>query len=199
MVERHPRGRVDPMTPRTSHVAYVLIRLRVDGQDCLLLREHSKWRDWSLVGGHVEPDELHDWAIAARREASEELAPLVADADFTLHPWGGGPEVWGPEPSKSVGGVPTIYRAKWYFLTFRHAPSDCLSRLPRGEFLLASFDAIEATQPDDEIAGLVRRLSRQLRGGLGSIPLAWPDPMLRDGIGVEVRSSSPSRETASHP
>ena len=61
------------MTPtRHSKIAYVAARLRLpDGEDALLLRAHEKWGDFSLLGGHVESDELDDWTVTARREAAE--------------------------------------------------------------------------------------------------------------------------------
>lgn len=172
------------MTQRTSSVAYVLIRLRVDGSDCLLLREHAKWRDWSLVGGHVEPEEQHDWFLTAMREANEELAPLSAGVDFDIIELPIGPEIWGPEPSRSAGDEPTVYRARWYALSFRRDPTDCLQLIPSGDFLLASFRAIESAHGSQEIAGLVRRLARDLEGGLRAIPLAWPESLPAASIDI---------------
>ena len=87
---------------RHSHVVYVLIRLPTLDGPVQLLRRHEKWGDWSLVGGHVEDDEMDDWAAAAVREAKEELEPLVPGEDFRVTPMHAEPFVWGPEASRSA-------------------------------------------------------------------------------------------------
>ncbi|HKY35866.1 MAG TPA: NUDIX domain-containing protein [Polyangiaceae bacterium] len=54
----------DDVTVRSSHVAYVFAKLRVRGDDYLLLNAHRKWGDWSLPGGHVEAFD-ESWQAAA--------------------------------------------------------------------------------------------------------------------------------------
>ena len=55
----------DDMSIRQPDLALVVARIDVDGTPHWLLRRHPKWGDWSLVGGHVEPDEVLDWMLTA--------------------------------------------------------------------------------------------------------------------------------------
>src|SRR5215472_18551361 len=119
---------------RSSELALVFIRLNIRGEPHLVLIRNRKWGDWTLVGGHVEADEKNDWARAAIRECNEELAPLHFGDDFTLLPLLDQPVRWGPLPSKSAGGEPTIYTAQLFALRFLKPPAECLSRLPQEEF-----------------------------------------------------------------
>jgi len=161
------------MNPRRSRLAYVVIRLAVGGRDCYLLRAHPKWGDWSLVGGHVEVDELSDWALAARREAEEELEPLRYGQDFKVVPIQNGPRQWGPVDSRSAGGASTVYEAEWFALVFLRDPEVCLARLPRDEFLLVDLELAVHPPFDAKVAPLLARLNQALPNGLASVPMAW--------------------------
>jgi hypothetical protein len=121
-------------TMRHSDLALVLIRLKINGDTWVVLSRHAKWRDWTLVGGHVESDEKNDWARAAVREADEELAPLRFGDDFILLPLLDQPVRWGPVPSRSAGGELTTYAAQLFALRFMKAPLECLARLPQDDF-----------------------------------------------------------------
>ena len=156
---------------RHSNVVYVLIRLpTVDGKS-LLLRRHKKWGDWSLVGGHVEEEEMHDWALAAAREATEELEPLVSGQDFVVKPLHTEPITWGPEPSRSAQGQRTLYRIKYYTLTFLHDPVALLGQLPATEFLLVPEREIDAAA--HTFGSPVHRARHCLEGGFEAAPRAW--------------------------
>jgi hypothetical protein len=157
---------------RHSHVVYVLIRLPLPGGPSLLLRRHEKWGDWSLVGGHVEEWEMEDWGLAAAREATEELAPLVSGQDFVVQPIHPEPIKWGPEPSRSTQGQRTIYHIRYYTLVFLRDPVTLLGRLPAAEFLLVPERAIDST--GDVLGSPVHRARRFLQGGFDAAPRAWP-------------------------
>lgn len=130
---------------RHSDIAYVLIRLRSEGKDCFMLHRHPKWGDWSLVGGHVEQGEEDDWLKTASREAEEELAPLTLGGDFTVEPLP--VELrWGPCPSRSAGGMPTEYRARYFVLRFLKDPREILDVLPESEFRLIPIDEVESDE-----------------------------------------------------
>lgn len=157
------------MPLRTSKVAYVLAKLRVRGADYVLLNSHHKWGDWSLPGGHVEVSD-EGWRAAAVREISEELAPLRYGQDMEVEPSEIGRLEWGPVPSKSAGGVPTRYTARWYALRFKTDPRACLARLPRSEFMLVK---ISELTNDSRISSVVERAGVLFGEGWKQLPLAW--------------------------
>ena len=147
------------MTTRHSDLSLIVIRLLVDSQRCHLLIRDQTWDDWSLVGGHVEPDERNDWARAARRECQEEIAALVSDEDFVLLPQLEQPMRWGPVPSRSAGGAPTTYRAQVFLLRFLRSPR--LAGLPASEFRLV---------PEAE---LTSNLVARIVAVIPAMPLSW--------------------------
>lgn len=154
---------------RHSDIAYVLIWLRSDGRDFLLLHRHAKWGDWSLVGGHVEPGEEEDWLATAAREASEEMEPLKLHKDFDLEPL----KIrvhWGPHPSRSALGAPTEYRAEYFVLRFLRAPNEVIRRLPEGEFRLVPLDSI---RDDDSVSFPVRKLLDHVGPEFHALPKSW--------------------------
>ena len=156
---------------RTSNVVYVLIRLPTADGPALLLRRHEKWGDWSLVGGHVEADELDDWSLAAEREATEELEPLVTGRDFVVNPITPVPITWGPEASRSAQGERTIYHIQYFTLEFLRDPAELLRRLPPQEFLLVLEHQLGATE--HALGSPVHRARRFIEGGLEAVPRAW--------------------------
>ncbi len=150
---------------RHSELAMVVIRLRINDEPFHVLLKHAKWGDWSLVGGHVEPNEKNDWARAAVRESDEELAPLKFGEDFTLLPLLDQPLRWGPIASKSAGNEPTIYTAQVFALRFLRPPAECLARLPQGAFcLVREAEIIGGRRDADALA--VRTIDRVDRHAL---------------------------------
>jgi len=174
---------------RISNLACVAARLRFDGRHYWLLKRHERWGDWSFVGGHVEADEFSDWLATARREAEEELAPLRWGVHFDVRPLPAPESVWGPEPSRSSGGIPTRYHARWYFLEFLIDPIECFCSLPRGEFILVDEDRL-ASQRDRDVTNLVDRLRDALPKGLGAVPYAWDQKELPPAWPIERRDAS---------
>jgi ADP-ribose pyrophosphatase YjhB (NUDIX family) len=156
---------------RHSKVVYVLIRLSTADGPSLLLRRHEKWGDWSLVGGHVEDWELDDWGLAAAREASEELEPLVTGQDFVVTPIHPEPITWGPEASRSARGERTIYHIQYFTLAFLRDPVALLGRLPIAEFLLVP--ERELGSAGHALGSPVHRARRFLQGGLEAVPRSW--------------------------
>lgn len=173
---------------RHSNVVYVLIRLpTVDGPS-LLLRRHEKWGDWSLVGGHVEEWEMDKWELAAAREATEELHPLVNGQDFVVAPIHAQPIVWGPEASRSAQGQRTIYHIQYYVLTFLHDPMALIGQLPAGQFLLVPEREIGSTE--HAFGRPVHRAYRFLQGDLDVVPRAWRKELNLHDLPPNVQRSS---------
>jgi hypothetical protein len=154
---------------RHSDLALVLARIDVDGTPHWLLRRHPKWGDWSLVGGHVEADEQGDWLLTAVREANEELEPLVHGIDFVVRPLSVALSSWGPVASRSAGGAPTNYRARWYQARFLRDPAECLGRLPNEDFALIP-ESVIADAP--WVSDVSRRLLEETRSIVDAMPFA---------------------------
>lgn len=173
------------MTSRHSDLALVLAKLDVDGEVCLLLNRHKKWGDWSLVGGHVEPGEEQDWAITARREATEELAPLAPERDFLVATQAVAHHKWGPVPSRSAGHVPTTYEARYHCLKFLADPQSCLARLPAEDFVLVPLDELEHRTSDLQISEVVKHLIEAGRL-LQALPLSSDRALHRVDIAIPV-------------
>jgi 8-oxo-dGTP pyrophosphatase MutT (NUDIX family) len=172
---------------RHSYVVYVLIRLPLLEGPSLLLRRHEKWGDWSLVGGHVEESEMDDWGLAAAREATEELAPLVNGQDFVVAPIHDEPITWGPEPSRSAQGERTIYRIQYYTLTFLRDPVELLGRLPPTEFLVVPERELGSTEY--AFGRPVRRAHRYLHGDIKVVPRAWNEELDRLALPPSMQPS----------
>jgi hypothetical protein len=178
------------MNSRLSRVAYVVVRLQLGDRDYFLLRAHPKWGDWSLVGGHVEEEDAADRAATARREAEEEMPPLVHGRDFVIEPLMREPMMFGPEESRSTGGS-TIYETAWFALRFLRDPITCLNKLARDEFVLC--DRVRALSADPDVSSLLERLHRELPKGLDAVPLSWPSPIEADRIGIGVWGDSSTK------
>jgi 8-oxo-dGTP pyrophosphatase MutT (NUDIX family) len=166
----------DVTSPRRSDLALVIARIAVDRDPHWLLRRHAKWGDWSLVGGHVEPDEHDDWLRTARREAEEELEPLRDGIDFTVAPMGTSATSWGPVASRSVAGRPTTYCVRWFVLSFLTDPADCLAKLSPDDFLLVPESKLLLRA---DVSDVTTRLLETLHGDPASIPLAGRVPVTR--------------------
>lgn len=181
---------------RTSELACVVIRLRIDERPHLLMRAHRAWKDWSFVGGHVEADESEDWLRAACRETEEEMAPLRCGLDVEVAPLALPASVWGPVASRSSGKL-TIYRAAWYHLRFLRDPALCLAALPSERFLLLDEENLRRRPRSRDISGLVAQLERVAPRGLDELPFAWPESCTRISMPVACPSLAPLSEVAS--
>lgn len=168
---------------RRSRIAYVVAKLRIRGQDYLLLNAHRKWGDWSLPGGHVEPYDADFWA-AAVRETTEELEPLRYGEDLEVQREQLTCSEWGPVASTSAGGALTLYQAAFHSLQFKTNPKDCLERLPQGDFQLFRLRDLDTT---NNVASVVKMLGELLPGGWQTLPLSWNDDL----------DDAPLRRTAS--
>lgn len=155
---------------RHSDLALVLVKLKIKSEDHFVLARHEKWKDWSLIGGHVESDERNDWARAAVRECNEELFPLRFGKDFILLPLLDQPIRWGPTQSKSAGNEPTIYTAQLFSLRFLKEPADCLSLLSKDDFSVVPES--EVVRADMHTEGMLSIASKAL-GSLERVSLAW--------------------------
>jgi len=179
---------------RHSNLALVIAKLRIEATDYLLLNWHLKWSDWSLVGGHIEPGEEHNWSAAAVREANEELAPLHSSRDFAVSELTPHSVSWGPTDSRS-NGEPTLYTAKYFVLSFVVDPAKALAKLSSADFML--LDA--GCQPNRaSVSETLRQLYQHLPNGFADIPLSWPRSIRSAEITIPRVGSIPLLSAASH-
>jgi hypothetical protein len=176
---------------RHSELAHVVIRVTVGGRRYLLLRKNTKWNDWSLVGGHVEPGEEGDWARTAVRECEEELAPLKHTKDFVVVPLLRQPITWGPVASRSAAGAPTRYTAQFFALEFCRDAEECLARLPVQDFCLEPEASVfGAGKPAVQMLGVIRR---SLPAGFKDVPLSWDGSIDESRVSIPKLASSRPR------
>ncbi len=154
---------------RYSDIAYVVIHLRMEGDDYLVLHRHLKWGDWSLVGGHVEPGEEADWRITAIRETQEEMAPLRFGHHFDIYPLDIS-AAWGPAESQSAFGAPTMYRARYFLLRFFDDPGTLMRGLEPGQFRM--FPRMRLRHEAGISFPVILLLDRLRRGGR-YLPFSW--------------------------
>lgn len=147
---------------RYVHLAQIVIKIPVDSKPYFLLRWNSKWKDWGLVGGHVEPEEQGDYKATAIRESNEELVPWKHDKDFVIVPFPFRAITWGPVLSKSNGNTPTFYTSKFFYLMLLDEPRKMLDRLPMSSFVLLDKKAIDNSKiPTDGILRIVKAMAKQ--------------------------------------
>ncbi len=185
------------MNTRRSALAFVLIKINIDGRDHLLFLAHTKWGDWGLVGGHVNKGEEGRWLDTARREAEEELTPLRYGRDFVLKGLLARPISWGPVESRSAKGAESIYSAQYFTLRFKRDPVELLAQLDRGNFLLVPQEHFSPPLWDSDVADTLRRLDDALPEGLSSVPWSWPVTVEGERVGVQIRPFRAATEAVS--
>jgi len=180
---------MNPSDIRVSNVVYVLVRVPTAQGPALLLRHHAKWGDWSLVGGHVEEDEMDDWHHAAAREATEELEPLVNERHFVVEI---GPVTnrrfrLGPKPSRSAQGKQTVYNIEYYILKFLKDPAELLRLLPQSEFRLIPEHKLESMA--DAYGPPVRVAQELLHDHPDAVPSSWDKVLDTSALGPMMQAS----------
>jgi 8-oxo-dGTP pyrophosphatase MutT (NUDIX family) len=181
---------------RSSSLAFVLIKMKIGAYDHFMFIRHPKWGDWSLVGGHVEPGEEDRWERTAIREANEELSPLTWGHDFDLAELLHGAVSWGPVQSRSAGGHPTLYTARYFALRFLGDPRRLLPALSSADFIFVPEAHLEDGKWEQDIADTLLQLARVIPGGLSAVPPAWPRALQVSEISVQVRPFDRERRRA---
>ena len=70
---------------KQSRCAFVVIKHQVGGEDYLLMRQSTSWKDLNFIGGHVEDKDARNFERAAKRELREEV-PSFRGMSFELRP-----------------------------------------------------------------------------------------------------------------
>ncbi|MCR6736250.1 MAG: NUDIX hydrolase [Afipia sp.] len=157
---------------RISRGGFVVIKLFVDGEICLLLRRNSKWKDLNLIGGHEKDRDQTNLEKTALRELWEEVPSIRAMSNFTLEPLGDLTQ-YGPIYSRSVG-TETLYVLQYFLLKIGGDPTALLENLgAKTRNVLVSQSEI-LQNGSGRISGLALFLDKFLPGGIRGIPMSSP-------------------------
>src|SRR6476660_8760636 len=112
---------------RISRGGFVIIKLLIDDEVCLLLRKNPKWKDVNLIGGHEKDRDQGNLEKTALRELWEEVPSIRSMSDFSLVPLTTESK-YGPVFSRSVG-QDTVYLVQYFLLRIARDPSSLLDNL----------------------------------------------------------------------
>jgi len=157
---------------RKVSCAFITCKLRINGDDYLLLRGDPDWNDLTLVGGHLEDFDKGNFRRTAIRETEEELPGLRWPGDFKIEAIT--PKIsYGPVWSKSAEAK-TRYTIRYYHLKFIHEPS-CIwsaTRLGSPNMLVKVSDLL-ASSSKMKLSNFVALIDHTFPGGIGALPLSW--------------------------
>jgi hypothetical protein len=163
---------------RISRGGFVIIKLLIDDEVCLLLRKNPKWKDVNLIGGHQKDRDQGNLERTALRELWEEVPSIRTMTNYSLEPLVSEME-YGPIFSRSVG-LETLYRIQYFLLRISEDPIYLLDNLGSRtrNVLVRQVDIIQNTS--SRVSGLIMFLNRALPSGIQGIPLSSP---------INIRSS----------
>ena len=157
---------------RISRCVFVVVKLHLDGEDYVLMRQNTRWKDLNFIGGHVEDKDARNFERAAKRELLEEVPPFRG-IPFKLQPLTD-KITHGPVDSRSAGCM-VEYELQFYLMKFLSDPSAELSRIgPRSKNLFVKQRDILASH-GFRISELLGVLDKSLSGGLKSLPHSWSE------------------------
>jgi 8-oxo-dGTP pyrophosphatase MutT (NUDIX family) len=152
-----------------TRCAFVVCRFDADGEPRIVLMKDPKWGDYTLIGGHEEPEDHNSLETTARRETLEELGCSQDSSDFKLWPLTG--EIrFGPTWSKSARRM-KVYTFKYYGIRFSSDPlvNDGYNK---AGFLLKFFSADELMK-HTTLSNVVKVFLAAYQKGLDGVPLSW--------------------------
>ena len=155
---------------RTSRGGFVVIKLLIDDEVCLLLRKNPKWKDVNLIGGHEKDRDQGNLERTALRELWEEVPSIRSMSNYSLEPLADEVE-YGPVFSRSVG-LETLYRIQYFLLRIVGDPMFLLDNLGARtrNILVSQVDILQNTS--SRVSGLIVFLDQVLPNGIHGIPLS---------------------------
>ena len=158
---------------KKSRCGFVVIKLRVCGKVCFLMRQNARWNDLNFIGGHEKACDGASLRKAARRELLEEVPYLRSNRSFELAPLTT-QFVHGPVYSRSAG-CDVEYELQFFCVEFETSPEHLLESLgPRSANKLVCQDDLLLPR-SYRTSKLVQVLSDKLSDGLQAIPFSWPE------------------------
>ena len=174
---------------KLARVALVVIKLRIDGENHLLMRRDSHWEDVNFIGGHEEPEDRSNLENTARRELLEEVPFFKTIKAFRLAPLTKEFE-HGPVFSRSAG-CPVKYTLRFFLLEFTEQPEHTLlNRLLTDETLNLLISSRELSENCYRMTSLIAVLDLALNQGFNNIPLSWPYDIGNCYLTAEPRSQA---------
>ncbi|MHB8813435.1 MAG: NUDIX domain-containing protein [Steroidobacteraceae bacterium] len=168
--------------PKHSRLGFVVIKLRLDGENYLLLRRDLAWQDVSLIGGHEHPRDRQSLKRAAQRELLEEVPAFRSFKDIDFIPLTEDVS-HGPVYSKSAGRE-VQYTISFFLLRFLADPKSVLESLgPRSPNLLVREKDL-LSDHKLKTSELLKRLNEVFSGGIHAIPFSW-----NADLGNSIRNS----------
>ncbi|MGH8627904.1 MAG: NUDIX domain-containing protein, partial [Gammaproteobacteria bacterium] len=156
---------------KRSHCAFVVVKLRIEGGDYLLMRRDPDWRDISFLGGHASERDRGKLERTARRELLEELPALRSLAHMDLKPlteeFTYGP-VYSPSAKSQV-----LYHLRFFSLVFGENPGPIVESLGTRTPNTLIRQADLSGPSRHKVAALVGVLAHRIDGGLASLPYSW--------------------------
>ena len=154
---------------RETRCAFVVIKLKINNRDYLILRRDKDWNDLNLIGGHQEEKDNGKFQRTARRELFEELSALRGKAEVALKPITK-PIGYGPVWSQSAKRE-SFYQLMFYLARLDTEPSTLQKTLsPQSMNFLVDCESLRGAIKRKEVSGLVELLESEVRGGLEAIP-----------------------------
>jgi 8-oxo-dGTP pyrophosphatase MutT (NUDIX family) len=152
-----------------TRCAFVVCKFDEGGEPRIVLVKDPRWGDYTLVGGHEEPDDHNDLERTARRETLEELGCFRGCDGFRLLPLTDEVQL-GPVWSKSAHRLKT-YVFKYYGIQF-----SCDPHLKDGYnnagFIIKSFNEQELVK-HPALSNVVKIFLATYPQGLDGVPLSW--------------------------
>lgn len=155
-----------------TRCAFVVCKLRIEGEVYVVVRYDVEWEDITLVGGHQEEEDEGQFAFTARRETLEELNDLAESARFKLVPLTGELEI-GPIWSRSARSV-RRYKIVFYSLRFLQEPTVRLREKGDDEYVRFMKERdLMANQGNIRKSRILELVQKEVPGGIEAIPLSW--------------------------
>ena len=154
---------------REVRCAFVVIKLKIDGRDYLVMRRDKGWNDLNLIGGHQEERDNGQFQRTARREMFEELSAFRGKARVTLEPLtkrlSYGP-VWSQTARRE-----TIYQLLFFSAQLNIDPRVLEQAFsPRSMNYLVDCSSLKEAVEQGSVSAFVGLLALELPGGLEAVP-----------------------------
>jgi 8-oxo-dGTP pyrophosphatase MutT (NUDIX family) len=158
---------------KLARVALVVIKLRIDGENHLLMRRDSQWEDINFIGGHEESEDRSKLENTARRELLEEVPLFRTIKTFRLTPLTDEFE-HGPVFSRSSRCL-VKYTLQFFLVEFTELPEHTLlNKLLSDETLNLLVSSRDLSENCYRMTSLIAVLDDALNQRFNNIPLSWP-------------------------